>query len=530
MNRKSTQPNPRRAMVLILVVVVIVMLSLAGLNFVNTMSAENRAVHVQSDAVQLENIVGSGSEFLKVFLEQSRQDLAQAGGTYDNSAKFRAIQVVGESQAKHCGRFTIVAPHEGESHEGDIRFGLENESAKLNLAVLVQWDTRVAGSAQRALMNLPGMTETAAAAILDWVDPDSTTRPNGAEADYYQGIGVPYAPRNGAPQCLDELLLVRGVSRESLFGLDADRNYRIDETERRTASGGSRGGSSSDAPWASLLTVSSAERNETFAGKPRIHLNGRDLASLHRQIAAAFDQKTADFVIFYRQYGPYVGPESPTNDGQAVDLSKPPTHMLASVLDLVGAKVQLGPPGAAANAKPPVVASPLKDEPTALQESLSKLLDLTTLTEQPVVFGKININLAPKAVLRAIPGMDPSLAEQIISARGDNASQTDAGRRYPTWLLANRLVDMAKLKTILPYITCGGDVYRGQIVGFFDDGGPMMRAEVAVDATIRPARQVYWKDLRLLGPGFDRSRLGGDASASPTGPRRGTSPSGGAGS
>ena len=45
------------------------------------------------------------------------------------------------------------------------------------------------------------MTEAIADAILDWIDPDDAPRPFGAEAEYYQGLGVPYVPRNGVPQC-----------------------------------------------------------------------------------------------------------------------------------------------------------------------------------------------------------------------------------------------------------------------------------------------------------------------------------------
>ena len=61
-----------------------------------------------------------------------------------------------------------------------------------------------------------------------------------------------------------------------------------------------------------------------------------------------------------------------------------------------------------------------------------------------------------------------------------------------------------------PYLTCGGEVYRAQIVGHFDEYGPTARAEVALDATQQPARQVYWKDLRILGRGYPREILGSD--------------------
>ena len=47
--------------------------------------------------------------------------------------------------------------------------------------------------------------------------------PNGAESDYYGSLSPPYAPRNGPPVTIEELLLVRGVTPQLLFGLDAAR-------------------------------------------------------------------------------------------------------------------------------------------------------------------------------------------------------------------------------------------------------------------------------------------------------------------
>jgi hypothetical protein len=46
------------------------------------------------------------------------------------------------------------------------------------------------------------------------------------------------------------------------------------------------------------------------------------------------------------------------------------------------------------------------------------------------------------------------------------------------------------------------------VVGFFDQPGPSLRAEVVVDATTRPARQIYYKDLRLFGRGYPLESLG----------------------
>ncbi len=51
----------------------------------------------------------------------------------------------------------------------------------------------------------------AADSLADWVDNDNTPRANGAEADYYQQLGIYDAPRNQGFTRVDEMLLVRGM-------------------------------------------------------------------------------------------------------------------------------------------------------------------------------------------------------------------------------------------------------------------------------------------------------------------------------
>lgn len=59
-------------------------------------------------------------------------------------------------------------------------------------------------------------------AIEDWRDPDDDTRLAGAESLYYLGLPQPYRPANQDFRSVDELLLVRGVTPELLYG-----GYRV---------------------------------------------------------------------------------------------------------------------------------------------------------------------------------------------------------------------------------------------------------------------------------------------------------------
>ncbi|HYC34797.1 MAG TPA: hypothetical protein VEC19_00110 [Usitatibacter sp.] len=67
----------------------------------------------------------------------------------------------------------------------------------------------------RGLLTSSGLNDQEAAklldAILDWRDPDSLKRPNGAEEPDYRDAGLAYKPANSAFQAIEELQLVLGM-------------------------------------------------------------------------------------------------------------------------------------------------------------------------------------------------------------------------------------------------------------------------------------------------------------------------------
>ena len=54
--------------------------------------------------------------------------------------------------------------------------------------------------------------------ILDWRDDNDAHRTNGAEDDYYESLGRPYPAKDAPFDAVEELLLVRGVTREMFYG------------------------------------------------------------------------------------------------------------------------------------------------------------------------------------------------------------------------------------------------------------------------------------------------------------------------
>jgi hypothetical protein len=128
----------------------------------------------------------------------------------------------------------------------------------------------------------------------------------------------------------------------------------------------------------------------------------------------------------------------------------------------------------------------------------------------PTIPGRLNINQAPRYLLAGIPGMDSILLEQIISSRDMTLGAQQPIQLYETWPLMMGLVDLARMKQLLPMITSGGDVYRARAVGYFDGGGPVSRLEVVIDATKRPPVILRRWELDPMGQdaGYSPENLG----------------------
>ncbi len=167
----------RRASALLLTLVVVAMLTLGAAAFFERMYAEHQAERAHGRQLQASNLAESGIEYAKTVLAQDPETILQSGGMYNNPSVFQGVLVNDDSLAAYRGRFTIVAPDlTTDGYYGGIRYGLENESSRLNLNTVLLADASGVGSARKLLMTLPGMTESIADAILDWIDPDDEPR------------------------------------------------------------------------------------------------------------------------------------------------------------------------------------------------------------------------------------------------------------------------------------------------------------------------------------------------------------------
>lgn len=373
--------------------------------------------------------------------------------------------------------------------------------------------TVITDPAQFALMQLPGMTETIADSILDWIDGDDVARPLGAEADMYSAV-VGYEPANAPIASLDELLLVQGVTPELLYGADRNHNGIIDANEEDAAAalGGTTG--SMARGWSAYLTVNSKDVPYQSADVEPVDLNQDDLEALYDEVlAAGFDEDFATYVVVYRQSGPYTQPEIPEDapddfelpeaqpiDGREPDFGQQGSTEIASVLDLIGSSVQAKFAGEGPEQQQVLVASPYGDD-SDLAAILPQLMANFTAGEEGGT-GRINTNHCAGPVLSGIPDLEPETVQAIQFAQDPGVTSGDLNYMYPTWPLATGAVTVEQMKAMLPYVSGRGAVFRAQVVGYSDVPGAYARAEVVIDASGEAPRVLSWRNLSHLGPGF----------------------------
>ncbi|MCX7912955.1 MAG: general secretion pathway protein GspK [Thermodesulfovibrionales bacterium] len=107
--------------------------------------------------------------------------------------------------------------------KGQVKISLMDESGKININNL---NDQSAIILKNLLVNFGLRDEEASViidSILDWKDGDDLRRLNGAESDYYMSLPTPYKAKNANFDTLEELLLVKGMNQEILFGNDGKK-------------------------------------------------------------------------------------------------------------------------------------------------------------------------------------------------------------------------------------------------------------------------------------------------------------------
>lgn len=625
-------PRRKPAFLLLLVMLVIAIASLATLNFSRAMLLSNEATKIAGGRLQSRMCAESGIQAIRLFLAYPQAQRVELGGNWSNPAFFQARNVMRSATPQLRGNYSVISPSlDQDGNYNGIRFGLQNESAKLNLNALVQLDEMaqsgaLAGSASSGLggasaggssavggtgsgsssggntggsrgglsggfnlgaagamqsqlaseataalgstmardimMSLPGMTIDLADSILDWLDKDDQVREYGAED--YSSMQPPYQPANGPIESIEQLLLVRGMTPQLLYGFDENRNGYLDPAEQQRLSMGMQPGNltgvssvsadpnSTPPPplgLAAYLTLHSQEKNVSYDGSPRININSDDLVTLYEDLKTALGNETwASFIIAFRisgtpQPNPLVtlatmaaetseengalgeqlktlstmtaaqsqqGPASPWNARMLsrMDLTQGGQVKFQQVIDLIDARVTMpqGQGGGGQGGQQATFASPFTSLPGDMALSMPILMDKLSTSDAKAVPGRINVMECPREILAGIPGLTDEVVADIIAARNDGS--TSETRRFEAWLAIEGYVTIDQLRGITPLVCCGGDVFKAQVVGYLEGDAAFSRIETIVSGAGDLPLVQFFRRLDHLGRGFSIPTLG----------------------
>ena len=491
----------RNGFIMPIVLVVLATLTLAVTIFAEQMLAEYRATRSMTGQLQAACAAQSGVEFALKHIQ------AGSSKTASKATSTRAFQLQPLDATREAG-FWIVA--EREQGSANVNYGLRNESGKLNLNGL-SFDTTNAEASRNRLLQLPRMTPQIADAILDWIDPDDAQRASGAERNWYSAARATRLPTQRPLKELAELMFVRGVTTELLFGEDTNGNGWLDDCENDGAITPPVDNADGrlDRGWSQFLTVVGAESNYRDTSRLKVHLNDSNLVKLYDQLLPELGPTATAFIVALRLEGPRqqgvavreseqnerderlrsapkrlkdqldrTSTSGPARRGETrggLDLSGQPTFVIESMADLIGREVLTIIDGQQELLKSPWDVS-------QIESAIARLEKVCTTKPGQQLTHRINIQFADPRVLSTIPGIDANKALSITTRR-PSQPRTSVG-----WLVSEGLMTIEQLRTVAPFMTTGGDVWSGTSIGTAVQSSSLVANHFVIDATLPVAR------------------------------------------
>jgi hypothetical protein len=341
------------------------------------------------------------------------------------------------------GLFWILRP--GDEDQRTYCYGLTDEASKVNLNT----------ATQDMLAKLPGMTAEFTPSIVDWRDTDSNVTTGGAESEYYLMLPDPYECKNGPLETVEELFLVRGATREILFGRDANRNGLLEPSEGTSAFSGtfSSSGARLDRGLFNFVTVYSAE--------PGASASSGSGSSSGSQLVNVNSSQTQALVDLLRKS---VASDRIPGILDRVRRERP----FRNVLDFY-----------------------YRAGLTAAE--FQKIANQITTSSSAKQAGLINVNTAPKEVLACLPQLEESDVAALIAKR--SGAETDA--TSIAWVA--EVLPREKAQAIGAYVTARSYQFSADIVSVAATGRAFRRCRVVVDARQSPPKVIYRQNLTHLG-------------------------------
>lgn len=530
-----TAGTVRRGAVLLLTLIVIVMLSISAYSFSESALGECLVGDVLARRAQRRVTIESAVETLAAHFDEAAIK-GRAPSPLVETKYPPDVQLLPVSQWNNSRLLLEEADQPiknlGSSYQsarGHVHRYLRNESAKLNLNSLPLLKHQRTLS-RRRLMTLPRMTASIADAILDWMDPDDEPSEFGAESQYYSRLTPPYRPRQSRFESLDELLLVRGVTEDLLYGHSSHNPDSI--------------------PWLDLITLHGAESTRRADQvTQKIDINNNNLIELYEILHKEFGEEVARFIVGWRMVGGVLGSEglredsTPVSAGEVggstnqdresfrsesarrrlvfqmmddqesykvgtkgvnenvrrreqvtrggLNLSRLPSYNARTILDFLGTNVRID-----VNNKDTVLENPWKIDPKSFENTLSMLESRLTTTSDPYIVGRIDVMTAAKEVLLSIPDLSQPQVDSIVATRRRLYKSPESMPQTVAWLFSEGVLTFDQLRDISPYVTVSGTVWSGVVTaGDRSHSQPSETVFFRLDTGLYPARIAHWQIL-----------------------------------
>lgn len=187
---------------------IITILSIMAIGIGFRISMEARLSKYNMERLKASGLANAGVALCQDLLSKDTNDfdsIGQCGLTLSSEqlAKGGPEGIFKDAGLGEEGTFTISYRNE----DGGQAFGMVDEERKINVNTN---DPLL----QDALKSLFSGNAEIAAAIIDWRDVNTEPSQGGAEDEYYGSLEYPYKCKNGDFAVIEELLLVRGMTRD----------------------------------------------------------------------------------------------------------------------------------------------------------------------------------------------------------------------------------------------------------------------------------------------------------------------------
>jgi type II secretory pathway component PulK len=362
------------------------------------------------------------------------------------------------------------------------------------------------------LMALPLMTSDVADSILDWRDTDDNPNPEGAEAGYYENQRYPYTIRNGPLHTTRELLRVKGVTEQQLYGEDANLGGQISFNKQQSDLGmlADSSSGSSNPGWIPYLTCYSYDTNVDAQGQTRVNINQASEQQLQTQLGISSAQ--ARWIVQNRGSG-FKSIADLINDGSPKESSgnsnsnagtnnsgnsgNPGGNSGSSGGNTAN---KGGNPGNSGGNKNNSGGSPGNsgnggntNQPAEQMDmqTFRQVVDKITVTSETKIPGRVNVNTASVEVLTALFGGDDASRQIALDIVGDRAGRA-YGFQSVGDLLGVSSMSTAKFKSVADLLTVRSNVFTIRCTALAAISRTRLDTECVVDRSSNPCAILYW--------------------------------------